>query len=599
MRPIEITVNHPVVPREWAESIVVGLDDFYEYVDKFVQYQKKKNRRCLVLAFDGYPGVDWSIISVLEKRLKEKGLDVEVADGFLLYKSPNKIWRMIRQYITCDPFFGRVFDGRLEDFLDDANVRRLKERIRKKEASDKVIICFGCGIANRSLRNLFDHTFYIDINRTEFLRRIQENPLWFVPPEATLGAGAADVGLSVQAFKLSQYICSQIFDRHKRDMLRRLDFYVESSTTEAPVLMPEEVFDGILSTLAHYPIRLKPLYIASPWGGQWLKKLRGLPDESYVNCAWGFEAVTPEMSLEVDIYGKRLEIPFLTLLWRERKTIMGHYASKKFAWLFPIRLHYDDSWDGGNMAIQVHPDTSYVKKQFSEFFGQHESYYIVAAQPGSKVYLGLKEGIDLDEFYREAKEAETKGVPLDYDRYVNSIPSKPGDLFLIPAGTIHALGKNQVCVELGTTYGYTFHVYDYQRPDLRGNLRPIHLEHAFKAMKSYRKANWVARNLKQPVMTLRKGKGWGEYLLGRFKDIPYEVRRLEFTTEVRDDTCGTFHVLALVEGSAVETRSLKEPGRHITMNFSEVIIIPASFGKYKIVNKGKTRCKVLKTLLKV
>lgn len=593
----KITVNRPKIPKHWADSIVVGVDRFCDYVIELIKKHEKGNGRYPVLAFDGYLGVDWSIISMLEKMLKDNGIDVEIIDGFFLYKSPNTIWKMIEEHIAFDPFFGRVFNGCIEDFLDDNKIRKLKEMIKEKTSS-KATICFGCGIVNKFLKNLFDYIFYLDITKTEFLKRIQGKKPWFVPPEINFGKEAADVGLSIQTFKLSQYICGPVFDKHKRYVLKYLDFYVESSSTERIILMPKEVFNGILSTLAHLPIRLKPLYIPGPWGGQWIKKVRGLSDRDCVNCAWCFEAVTPEMSLEVDIYGKRLELPFLTLLWKERETIMGEYASKKFKWLFPIRLHYDDSWDGGNMAIQVHPNTSYVKKHFNEPLGQHESYYIVATQPGSRVYLGLKEGIDLDEFYRAAKKAETEGIPFDYDRYVNSIPSKPGDLFLIPAGTIHALGRNQVCIELGTTYGYTFHVYDYLRPDLNGKLRPMHLEHAFKAMKSYRRANWVARNLKQPPRILRKGKGWVEYLLGRFKDIPYEVRRLEFTREIKDDTGGVFHILALCEGSAVEIRSLKEPEKYLGINFTEAVIIPASFGKYKIVNRGKTPCKMLKTLLK-
>ena len=90
--------------------------------------------------------------------------------------------------------------------------------------------------------------------------------------------------------------------------------------------------------------------------------------------------------------------------------------------------------------------------------GQDESFYIVATGPGSKVYLGLKEEADKDEFYEMVRRAETKGVPFDHDKYVNSIPSKAGDLFLIPAGTVHASGRNEVVLEISaTTYRYTFH----------------------------------------------------------------------------------------------------------------------------------------------
>jgi Phosphomannose isomerase len=169
---------------------------------------------------------------------------------------------------------------------------------------------------------------------------------------------------------------------------------------------------------------------------------------------------------------------------------------------------------------------------------------------------------------------------------------------LIPAGTIHALGKDQVCLEIGTSYGYTFHVYDYLRPDLKGNLREIHLDHAFRAMKNYRKTKWVAHNLKQSPRILRNFKSGREYLLGRSRELPFEIRRLEFVEEMEDDTCNRFHILILIKGKDVDIRSRKDPEGFIKIKFSETVIIPACFGKYVIVNTGKERCTVLKVLLK-
>ena len=152
-------------------------------------------------------------------------------------------------------------------------------------------------------------------------------------------------------------------------------------------------------------------------------------DERFTSCAWAFEAVAPDMSLIVNVDHINLEIPFVTLLSRERKRIMGEEATKKFGWFFPVRIHYDDSFDGGNMAIQVHPNGSYVKKHFNESVGQHEAYYIIKTRSGSKVYLGLKEEINLKDFYEKAKRARDEKIPPDYENYVNSIPSTPGDLF--------------------------------------------------------------------------------------------------------------------------------------------------------------------------
>ncbi|MEM3704273.1 MAG: hypothetical protein QXX79_07660, partial [Candidatus Bathyarchaeia archaeon] len=96
---------------------------------------------------------------------------------------------------------------------------------------------------------------------------------------------------------------------------------------------------------------------------------------------------------------------------------------------------------------------------------QDESYYILQTGPEAKTYLGLKEDADVSEFRQAAKKSEKQGVPLDYEKYVNSIPTKPGDYFLIPAGTIHASGKNQVVLEIdggiaAFSPGYTFHIYD-------------------------------------------------------------------------------------------------------------------------------------------
>jgi len=588
MGSIKVTANK--LPGKWSESIVIGDDKFCDFVEAIVLQEKECKGRYPTLAFDGFPGVEWSVISMLEKRLREKNLPVEIVDGFSFYKHPDFIWRIIAPFVDSDPHFGKIFRGKLEDFLDLNKIKNAKEKI-KQIKEDKVVIWFGCGVVNRFLK-LYDYVFYLDLTREKFLKKIKES-LWFVPPEVISEEGVADVGLSIQEFKLSQYICYPIFDKQRRNVLEHMDFYIESG--DELKLIPRRVFERFISTLAEHPIRLKPLYIQGPWGGKWIKKVRNLP---FTSCAWAFEAVAPDMSLIVNVDHINLEIPFVTLLSRERKRIMGEEATKKFGWFFPVRIHYDDSFDGGNMAIQVHPNGSYVKKHFNESVGQHEAYYIIKTRSGSKVYLGLKEEINLKDFYEKAKRARDEKIPLDYENYVNSIPSTPGDLFLIPAGTIHALGKDQVCLEIGTSYGYTFHVYDYLRPDLKGNLREIHLDHAFRAMKNYRKTKWVAHNLKQSPRILRNFRSRKECLLGRSRELPFEVRRLESIKEIEDDTCNRFHILTLIKGRDVEIRSKIDPERSIEIKFSETVIIPACFGKYVIASTGKERCTVLKVLLK-
>ncbi len=605
----ETGLNHPEIPEEWAKSISVGINAICRFVNSLVeQIIASSGRRICFLAFDGFLGVEWQkFISAMKKSLVEAGFNTETINVVSYYKSPSENEEIINPYLTGDPFFGRIFDGHLEDFLDTNNIDALKDKLKSYESkkaaslvsSPQAVICYGCGAANNFLREFYDFVFYVDITREEFVKRIQKNEFGFLrSQEISEGMSqAADIGLPVYLFKLSTYVYYPVLERYKKYLLPYVDYYVDGNISNELKLVPRDTFDGILSILAQYPIRLKPLYIPSPWGGQWIKKIRKLP-KSMVNCAWSFEAVAPEMSLKIAVGDTFLEIPFLTLMLRESVKLMGYSAVKRFQNFFPIRVHYDDGIDGGNMAIQVHPPASYVKEHFNEQIGQDESYYVVFTGSGSKVFLGLKEETDEEEFYEAVRKSEIQGVPLDYEKYVNSIPSKVGDLFLIPAGTVHASGQNEVVLEIGNSYGYTFHIYDYLRPDLHGKLRPIHSLHAFQVMKFHRRASWVNQHLKQRPQLVRSGGDWAEYLLGKLEEIFYVVHRLEFTTKINDDTKGKFRILTLVEGDRMIVQSKEHPERKFGLNFSETVIVPACFGKYSILNLGHSACKVIKVLLK-
>jgi len=263
----------------------------------------------------------------------------------------------------------------------------------------------------------YDYVFYIDVTHEDFIKSVQKRNLWFVPKGGLNAQGAADVGMSVQTFKLTRYVYAPLFDKHRRNVLRKMDFYVSAGIQQK--IIPRPTFDYVMSRLSQQPFKLKPLYIQGPWGGQWIKQKRRIP-ENYRNCAWAFEAVTSDMSLLVEFGEDVFEVPFDTFLAKNPKYILGERVFNRFGYFFPLRVHYDDSYDGGNMAIQVHPDHSYVQKQFSEKVGQQEAYYIVEAKDDSEVFLGLKDGINLDDFFEDALKSKENRTSLDYQKYVNS-----------------------------------------------------------------------------------------------------------------------------------------------------------------------------------
>lgn len=599
-------INYLKLPEEWIKAVVVGHKDIFQFIKNLVIQHINYSKRNCFLAIDGFLGVEWQNNIVSKRFLTQLDFDVEIINIAFCYKPSKDIEETVKPYISCDQFFGRVLNGHLNDFLDYDKIKKLMIKIKgirgegTSSSKSKLIICYGLGAANKFLNSLYDFIFYVDITREEFVKRVQKEFDFFgLQKKFQQMDQVADIGLPVYLFKLLTYVYYPLLERYKKYLLNRIDYYIDGNISDKPKLIPREVFDGLLSKLSQHPFRLKPLYIPSPWGGQWLKKNRKLP-KSMVNCAWGFEAVAPEMSVKVAVGETFLEIPFLTVLLREAKKIMGNSAFKKYRNFFPIRVHYDDSIDGDHMAIQVHPPTSYVKKYFNEKIGQDESYYVVLAGSDAKVFLGLKDDINKEEFYEAVKRAEAQGVPLEYDKYVHSIPSKPGDLFLIPAGTVHASGRNELVLEIGNNYGYTFHIYDYLRPDLNGRLRPIHSWHAFQVIKFNRKASWVNKHLKQQPRLIRSNKDGAEYLLGEFKGINFVVHRLEFKNKIDDNTNEKFHILTLIEGDRIIVQSEEDPRTKFKLNFSETVMVPACFGKYLLLNLGSksTCCKVLKVLLR-
>lgn len=609
----EDMVNCPPLPEDWVNSLIVGEDALIRFiiqlVEDIISLRENKRRPCLI-ALDGHLGVPWDEwITTLRNKIEQSGLQSEFCNLALCLKSPGTIEKMVRPFLPNDPTFGRIFKGSLTDFFDKRKILSLHNKLsvytktRTKSPAPDVVICYGIGSAGLGLRKFYDAVFYVDLCREEILKRLKmgiAKPIGAKTesnkkPERD-SEDALPAYFSTRRF---YYIDYPVLDKHRKLLLPKIDYYIDGNSLNNPKLLPVDVFHQILEVLTRGPVKPKPYYDPSPWGGQWLKRVRKLPREM-VNCAWSYDLIEPEASFLVAIGDTNIEIPFPVFTGIAREKLLGKKGSKrKFCGQFPVRINYDDSYEGGDMALQCHPNDEYIRKHFGEPYRQDESYYVVDTAPGSKVYLGLKEDADLEEFRKAVLRAEKHHIPFDHNKYVNSIPSQPGDLFLIPAGTLHASGKNETVLEISaTTYRYTFHFYDYLRPGLDGKLRPIHSRHAFAALKTYRRTHWVLKNLKQKPRIVRKGKGWAEYLLGSRYDMFFKVHRLEFEKEIQDDTLDEFHLLVLVAGERIKIFPYQYPELSTDLPFSCLAVIPAGVGRYKLIGVGKKPFKVVKVLMR-
>lgn len=143
-------------------------------------------------------------------------------------------------------------------------------------------------------------------------------------------------------------------------------------------------------------------------------------------------------------------------------------AGKKCQGEIPVLIKLIDAKD--NLSIQVHPDNEYARKYEGDN-GKTEMWYIVDCDEDSSIIYGFKENLSKEDF-RCAIEENT------LLQKVNTVPVKKGDVFLIRAGTLHAIGKGCLIAEIQQCSNVTYRVYDYDRRDDNGNPRELHTEKA-------------------------------------------------------------------------------------------------------------------------
>ena len=110
--------------------------------------------------------------------------------------------------------------------------------------------------------------------------------------------------------------------------------------------------------------------------------------------------------------------------------------------------------------------------------------------------------------------------------------------------------------------------------------------------------NWVKENFIQAPRTIREGDGFREYIVGEHELIYFSLRNVRFPERYTDETTDRFHVLVLVEGEKCLIRSLTDPNRCFHQNYLDMVIVPAGFGPYEVINEGVGVITMHKTLLK-
>ena len=508
------------------------------------------------------------------RRSLAHDVDVELEDARGAFVSWDEVERRTSATVLPgDPVFARIFDGALADLVERPR--------RDQRARNGTTVVFGPG----SALHPHDRLWYADIPKPLSLERIRKGLA------GNVGQTSGEAGSEQRLL----FVDWPMLDRHKQKLLPRIDRYLDLGDVENPRSLGGEALRASLRALAERPFRVRPTFLPGPWGGQWLRRRLGIPTDA-PNLAWSYELITPESGL---LFGDddEVEVGFELLMAAEAERILGPELAARFGTSFPIRFDYLDTLEGGHLSIQCHPSEEYARDVFGLPYTQHETYYVVDTTPGAKVFLGLREDADVEAFRAAAEEAERPGIPFDPERFLQAHPAEQHRLYLIPGGTPHASGSGNLVLEISATpYLYTLRFYDWLRRNLDGELRPVHLAHAFANLDPARRGESVMRDLVQEPVVKDDRPGIHRAPTRRARRALLRRRPARLRGRGRRRDAG--------EVPRAQPRRRRRGGRRNrtwrlpSLSYAETLVIPASVGGYRLERRRGPACKVVKAFVK-
>lgn len=493
-----------------------------------------------------------------------------------LMKEESEVIRMTERCMTDDVLFGYLTNLRLRDYFDELKVAEAQKTI--KEAEEPIVVV-GIGASLVGPENSL--LVYVDMARWEIQQRFRRHEVMGIGVDNRADA------VSIQ-YKRGLFIDWRVLDKYKDKLFNQVSWWIDTHVANHPKMIDQATFMKGIELTSKTPFRVVPFFDPAPWGGQWMKEVCDL-DRSKQNFGWCFDCVPEENSLLFQVNGVDFELPSVDLVLLKTRALLGEPVEARFGKDFPIRFDFLDTIGGGNLSLQVHPTTQFIRENFGMYYTQDESYYLLDAGENAVVYLGLKEGIDKDAMIADLRKAQQGGFVFDVEKYVNKIPAKKHDHFLIPGGTVHCSGSESMVLEISSTPNiFTFKLWDWQRLGLDGKPRPINVERGKDVIDWGRDTQYVYEHLRNHVKVVGQGDGWMEESTGLHPNEFIETRRHTFTTPVLHNTNGGVNVFNLLEGEEAVIESPTQAFEPFVVHYAETFIIPACVGEYTIRPYGKS-----------
>ena len=532
------------------------------------------------LAVDFYTGVyEEEVINELHRL--SPALFIDTRD---LMKPESEIKAMTARFMTDDVLFGYVTNITLNDYFDQDKLKKAREEVI---ATKGKVVVVGSGAAMVVPAEAV--LVYADMARWEIQQRFRRHEV------KALGIDNRKDAVSLQ-YKRGYFNDWRVCDKYKESLFDKVDFWLDTHIATEPKMIDQTTFFKGIEETVHSPFRVVPFFDPAPWGGQWMKEVCDLDPEKE-NYGWCFDCVPEENSLYFEVNGVRFELPSVDLVLLKTRELLGEPVEARFGKDFPIRFDFLDTVGGGNLSVQVHPTTQFIRENFGMYYTQDESYYLLDAKEGATVYLGLKTGIDKNEMIEDLRKAQKGEIVFNTEKYVNKLPAKKHDHYLIPGGTVHCSGSEALVLEISSTPNlFTFKLWDWQRLGLDGKPRPINVERGKEVIDWKRDTEYVNKHLANRFTQVAEGDGWREERTGLHPNEFIETRRHWFTKPVTHHTNNSVNVLNLIEGEEAIIESPNGAFKPFVVHYAETFIIPANVNEYIISPYGKSAGKECATI---
>jgi len=311
-----------------------------------------------------------------------------------------------------------------------------------------------------------------------------------------------------------------------------------------------------------YPLKFSPILKDKIWGGTKLKSLFDKAAQTdKLGESWelsgyeGDESVVTNGLLAGNNLAELIEIYMGELV--------GDTIYDQFGLSFPLLFKLIDANE--NLSIQVHPGDEVAAERHNSY-GKTEMWYVVEADPDGKLIIGFKEDCSKDD-YLDA---------LDNDKVedlLQKVPVKKGDVFFIPAGLVHAIGKGVVVAEIQQSSDITYRIYDYKRTDDQGNERELHTEQALDVI-NFSASKQPGTNY-QPLLNEITPLVTCDYFTTNMLKFDHAVTRNYATLD-------SFVAYMCLEGDFV----IDFAGEKTIVNKGDTVLIPASIDELGLIPDG-------------